>query len=101
MVVIDIFNKTRKCCNHRYADSVYFNTLLFSIYFSATETLTCRRKMSLTASASFDLHEIRYMIFKKCHKKKNFNLDAFHFFIDCVGNLVSAIHFSTYEELEK
>ena len=36
-----------KCCNHRCADSVYFNTLLLIIYLSSVETLVCRREMSL------------------------------------------------------
>ena len=52
IAVIDIFIK-RKCCNHRCPDSVYFNTLLLIIYFSAIETLICPREMSLLGSTSF------------------------------------------------
>ena len=48
-----IFNEKRKCCNHRCPDSVYFNTLLLIIYFSAIETLVCSREMSLIGFTSF------------------------------------------------
>ena len=39
-------------------DSVYFNMLLLIIYLSATETLICRREMSLIESTSFDFAQI-------------------------------------------
>ena len=48
-----IFNEKRKCRNHRWPDSVYFNTLLLIIHLSAVETLICRREMSLKGSTSF------------------------------------------------
>ena len=51
--VIDIFNKKRKCCNHRRPDSVYFYTLLLIMYLSAIETIIFRREISLTWSDSF------------------------------------------------
>ena len=51
ILVIDIFNKKRKRCNHRCPDSVYF--LFLIVYLSAIETLTCRREMSLIGSTSF------------------------------------------------
>ena len=53
IAVMYIFNKKMKCCNHRCPDSVYFNTLLLSIYLSAIETLVCLREMSLTGTTSF------------------------------------------------
>ena len=53
IAVIDIFNKKRKCCNHRCPDSDYFNTSLLIIYLSAMETIICRREMSLIGSVSF------------------------------------------------
>ena len=53
VAVKDIFNKKRKCCNHRYPDSVYFNTLFLIMCLSAVETLICRREMSLIGSTSF------------------------------------------------
>ena len=52
MAVIDIFNKKRKCCNHRCPDS-YFYTLLLIIYLSVIEKLICRREMSLIRCTSF------------------------------------------------
>ena len=48
-----IFNEKRKCCNNQCPDSVYFNTLLLIIYFSAIETLFCRKELSLIGSTSF------------------------------------------------
>ena len=50
--VIDIF-KGKERCNHRFPDSDYFNTLLLIFYLRATETLICRRDMSLIGSTSF------------------------------------------------
>ena len=52
MVVKDIFNEKRKCCNHQCPDYVYFHTLLFVKYLSAIETLICHREISLTVSTS-------------------------------------------------
>ena len=46
------FNKTRKCCNHRCPDPIYFHTLLLIIYLSAIKTLICR-EMGLKGSTSF------------------------------------------------
>ena len=48
----------KECCNHRCPVSVYFHTLLLSIYLSATETLTCRREMSLIGSTYFGIELI-------------------------------------------
>ena len=61
---IDIFNKKRKCCNHRCPDSVHFHTLFLIIYLSAIEILICHREMSLIGLLPSVLHKIRYMIFK-------------------------------------
>ena len=47
--------KKEKCCNHRCHDSVYLNTMLLILYLSDTETLVCRREMSLIGSTSFGL----------------------------------------------
>ena len=75
---MDIFNKKRKCFNHRCPDSLYFNKLLLIIYLSATETLTCicRREMSLMGSISFSfpqnpIHDFQNTILNsdKCHNK--------------------------------
>ena len=48
-----MFNKKRKCCNHRCPDSVNFNRLLLIIYLSAIRILICRREMTLIGSTSF------------------------------------------------
>ena len=45
--------KKRKSCNHRWPDSVYSHTLLFTIYLSAIERLICRIEMSLIGYSSF------------------------------------------------
>ena len=80
IAVIDIFNKKRKCCNHRCPDSVDFYTLLLIIYLTAIETLICRREMIYQGLLPSVLHKIRHMIFPipywthsgivfdKCHK---------------------------------
>ena len=52
IVVTDIFNDKRKCCNHRCLVSVSFLTLLLIIYLSAIETLICHKEMSLIGSTS-------------------------------------------------
>ena len=53
MAVLYIFNEKRKCCNHRFPGSVYFNTLFLIIYLSAIETLVSCRETSLIESTSF------------------------------------------------
>ena len=49
----DIFNKKRKCCNHRCPDSVYFSTFLLIVYLIAIQTLICRRKLSFLGFTFF------------------------------------------------
>ena len=83
IAVIYIFSNKKRCCNHRCPDSVYSNTLLLIIYLSATETLICRREMSLTGCISFGfaqntIHDFQNTVMNslsldklsldKCHK---------------------------------
>ena len=53
IAVIDIFNEKIKCCNHHCPVSVYFHTLLLSIYLRAIERLVCHREMSFIGSTTF------------------------------------------------
>ena len=70
------------CC-HRWPDSVDFSTLLLTIYFSSTDTLICRREMSLIGSTSFGFAQNTIHVFQntvlnsfgsvygKCHKNNS------------------------------
>ena len=64
----DIFNKKKKCCNHRCPDPVYFDMLLLILYLSTIGTIICRREMSLIGSTSFGfaqntMHDFQNTVF--------------------------------------